>query len=272
MGLRYIVAALTDVPEAQRSLYVQKDGKYVLDVDGVVESTMADSLRGDVKKFRDTNIELLKALGASSPEDGLKRAALFAGIDSEKLEKLKAIDPDEFDKLKQKAAKLKDKGVSDADDLEGKFKAMLDAALAPYKTQLETEKNARIAAQEKADKALLRQVVGDKLVKAGGRPDAIDFLMEKAPFRVDGDKVTAKENQYSSANPGKLIEVDEWLTIAAKEFPFAFEKSQGGGAGPSSGPGSNLRPGVQRLVNPTPQELGRNAAAIAKGEMIVVSQ
>jgi hypothetical protein len=84
-------------------------------------------------------------------------------------------------------------------------------------------------------------------------------------FVVEDGQVKAKPNQFSAAKPGESIGIDEWLQGQAKENDFAFEPSGGGGASAGNGNGGAPRPGVRRVVNPTPEELGRFKFVAGKG-------
>ena len=267
MALKFEVEKLEDVPEPARGFYEQKDGKFVLGVEGVAAARDLAEANGKIVEFRDTNVKLLKALGADSFDGALARAALLQGIDPAKLERLKAIDPDEFARLKAAADELKKKGVTDPADLDTRLNAALEAALGPVREQLANEQKARATAQGRADEALLRQSIGEKALKAGLQPGALDFLIAKAhdDFHVVDNAVKAKDNKFSADKPGQALGVDEWLAGKMKEFGFAFAASQGGGAGGGSGNGAGARPGAKQLVNPTPQELGRLKHVSGKG-------
>lgn len=263
MALRYEYATQAEIPEANRALYVAKDGKFILDVEGVVPQALHDELRSNLSGFRDNNVKLMKALGAADVNDALA-----------KLETLKSVDPAEYAKLKKQLEKLKKttKDDSDEPDVESYVSKRFEELSAPLVAELSKVKKDKEEAQAKADRALLRQVVGDKYLKAGGRADALDFILSSAPFTVQGDKVVAREGEFSRVNISKPIEVDEWLVQTTKEKPFAFEPNKGGGSGGNGNgnPPPAIKPGVLQLVNPTPQELGRHSAAIAKGEAVIV--
>ena len=53
MALQATVTEIDSVPEALRSAYVEKDGTYHLDVDGMVDKAKLDD-------FRSNNVKLLK--------------------------------------------------------------------------------------------------------------------------------------------------------------------------------------------------------------------
>jgi len=241
-----VVPSLDAVPEALRSEYEkQADGTFALKLEGTplgfVSAKDYADLNGKIIEFRDTNTKLLKALGADSVDSAVARAAAVAGIDTAKLEKLKAIDPAEYEALKMKVGKLKDKGVDDPDELETRFKAILETSLKGVNDKLEASERARTEAQGRADRALLRQTIGEKFQKAGGKTSALDFIVDKAPFRVVDNAVKAQEGKYSAKDGHSPLEMDEWLAGVVKEYDFAFEPSKGGGAAHGNGNGTGSR-------------------------------
>ena len=68
MALKYKYVTKQEIPTEQQSLYVERDGAWLLDADGVVEKSKLD-------EFRTTNVALMKE------RDDL--AKKFEGIDPE---------------------------------------------------------------------------------------------------------------------------------------------------------------------------------------------
>ena len=73
MALQYKFKSKEEIPAEHLSLYAEREGGWVLDVDGAVEKTKLD-------EFRTTNVSLLKE------RDELKKR--FEGIDPEEVRKL----------------------------------------------------------------------------------------------------------------------------------------------------------------------------------------
>ena len=80
MPLKYKYPTKQEIPAEQQSLYVERDGAFYADIEGVVDKAKADEMRTH-------NIELRKQI-----ED---RDARFAGV-----------DPDEFRRLAEEKRKL----------------------------------------------------------------------------------------------------------------------------------------------------------------------
>jgi hypothetical protein len=259
--MRVVVDSLDDIPEALRSEYEERDGRHVLKLEGEVPGMVKASEHADIKRklaeFRDKNLKLLS------------KASELAGVET--------IDED-LSPLGAAIKSFKDKiGVlenSTSDD-KNKFQDMLSKALTPIKEKLEKAELERTEAQERANKAMLRENFGTVLQKAGARANAIHYLLEQAEksFEIREDKVVARDGLFSDDDPTKSLSPEEWVKKAVKDHDFAFEKSNGDGGTkpPAGGRGSGTPPrvGVKILKSPTPEELGLNADAIAKGEVVI---
>lgn len=184
-----------------------------------------------VAEFREKNITLLRDL------------ARFDGIDPEAVR---------VDRLK-------------LTELE---KAKPDGRVATLEAELVAEQAARAEAQKKVNRGVLRDTFRAKALAAGVLPAALDICLDKAEpiFTVVNETVQARPNTFSKSRPGELLTPDEWIVESTKEFPFLFGRSAGGGADPKPGGGCA---NVRELRDPTPQQLGEHASAIAKGDVKV---
>ena len=234
MGIKVVVAALTDVPEALRSEYEERDGKFFAKLEG-------DEIPGFVPvakfaPFRDNNKRMMAALGAETVEAALARVAIFAGIDPAKLEKLKAIDPDEYAALKAQAEELRKKGVTKPDDIQARLDAFRDELVVtlvkPLQDKLTASERREAAKDARIADGAISEAVGSRFDNSGGRkdPGVKKFIVERAreSFRVVDDKVVAIDGLYGAK--GDPLTLDEWIVMATKEHAFAFEPSKGGGA------------------------------------------
>lgn len=260
---KLVVGNLADVPEAIRGEYEPTgDGRYKLKVEGEipglaeVNAKLAD-VTARLAQFRDTNVTLLRAAGASSPEEATARLAALQGV-----------DVDEYKRLKDQAEQLARKGVKTGDDLDALRAKVesLEAAVPAMQKRLDTEVQTRTAAEQRAANALLRTEIGGRFLKAGGRSDALDFVIAQAQryFRVDGDNVVPLETALSTERPGQPLSTEEFLALEAKQHSFAFGPTVGGG---TTTPAGNPRSvaGARVIVNPTPSELGQLKYVSGKG-------
>lgn len=256
-----VVDKLEDIPEAVRSFYEQRDGKYHIALSGApvgfVPATELQAANTKIVDFRNNNLALI------AERDGLKTALTpFEGLDAK--EAREAIEA-------RKA--LSDKGVKDPKDVTALVQAGIEAAMKPVTQQLEGIKSEREQAQRRADDLLLKDVIGGAFTKAGGEAEALEFMVGRARdvFEVKDGVLKAKPGQFSADKPGDPMSVSEWLTAQTKQAAFAFKSSNGGGANPTAKPGSSAstRGNVPVLLDPTPQDLGKHADSIRKGEMVV---
>jgi hypothetical protein len=200
MPLKIKVQKKDEIPAGFESAYVERDGVFVLDVEGgFVE-------KSKLEEFRTNNINLQKQLQS------------FEGIDAAKARELlaKQTELETGDLIKK-----------------GDFKALIENQLAPFRTQLESEK--------KRNEQLLAQIEGTKMndavqsagVKAGVRASAMKDLMlrAKGSFKVVDGTVVANEGVQT---------LDEWLVALKGEAPHLFEENSGGGAAGNGSGGAGL--------------------------------
>lgn len=256
MPLAPVVDKIEDVPEAARPFYVQKDGKFHVDLSaapaGFVPAADLAAANGKVVEFRDTNIALTKKVTELEP---LKT-------------KFEGIDPEVAKADRVKVAELEKKGVKNVDDIQ----TVVNAALKPVTDALAAITANAQDLQRKNDDNLLAGVIGDKFITVGGEAGAKDFIISKAreAFVVEAGVIKAKPTKFSTDKPGEPLGMDEWLTQQTKDAAFAFKKSGGGGAAPASGAaGVTLRAGQTILKDPTPAQLGAAAADIKAGKIRV---
>lgn len=256
--MKAVVSSLSDVPEALQGEYEERDGRYVLkiegDLPGFVSARELREAKERLNEFRSKNTTLLK------------RAAELAGVDE--------ID-DELSPLRQTIGELKKK-LDEAAATPGnqELQQQIQAAIKPLKEKLERAESERVAATERANRATLRQGLGSVLSKAGARQSALDFLLDQGErvFQVKDDHVVARDGQINNET-GEPVTPKDWAGRMLKEHGYAFESSDGGGAG--SGPGSSNssspKPGVRVLRNPSPMQLGENMDDIKAGKVQIVN-
>jgi hypothetical protein len=259
MALEAVVDALEKVPEAARSFYVQRDGKFHLDLSGAPSGYIAaadhNAVVAKVAEFRDKNIALLQEV---EPLRAIKT-------------ELGDITPKAAKDAVAKVTELAARGVSAAGDVAAQISAAVKAAVEPLRSEVETFRTSAQNEKKRADEQTLHNIINDRFVKAGGNPKAIDFVIERAKsvFQVEDGAVKAQPNKFSSQKPGELLSVDEWLTSLTKDADFAFKPSAGSGAPPANGSGARpgAKPGQTILKDPTPQQLGEYASDIKAGKV-----
>jgi hypothetical protein len=278
--MKLVIDTLDAVAEPLRTEYEARDGKFYLKMEGdnplVIEANkkIADAAAkiatadAKVTEFRDNNIKLLKEV------EDLRLLK----------DKYKDLDPDAARSALVQVAELGKKGVTKPEDLDIKLKTALEDALKPYNTtitQLKDQVTATIAAAEterkRADDYLLQSQISDKFIKVGGKAKATDFVLNLAKdvFEVKDRVIVPKTGKFNPNKPGEPLTPEDWIASVVKEHDYIIEPSKGGGAPTVKGAGgvaTGLKPGQTVLKNPTPQELGKYAAEIMAGKIVVENE
>jgi len=256
-----VVDKLEDVPEPVRAFYVQKDGKFHVDLSGTPAgfASASDLAAANARliEFRDTNVNLLKEV---EPLRKIKEA-------------LGDVDPATAKSTAAELAALKASGVAKPGDIATQIQAAVQAAMEPVVKENAALKSSWQADRERADAGTLRTAIGEHFTKAGGVADALDFVLGRAKgiFVVENGVAKTAPNVFSADKPGEPLSISEWMAKMVKESSFAFKPSTGGGASPQSpgGGAGAVKPGQIVLIDPTPQQLGEHAKDIAAGKMVV---
>jgi len=257
-ALTPVVDKLEDVPEAARSFYVQRDGKFHVDLAGApagfVSAADLAAANGKVVEFRDKNVALLQEI---EPLRTLKTNVGDLDIPAART-------------AQTELAEIKKKGVTKPDDVTKLVQDGITAALKPVQDQLASISETAKADKKRADDLMLRQTISDAFTKAGGEPGALDFIVSRTngAFVIEGGAIKAAANQFSIDKPGEPLTVAEWMARQIKEAPFAFKPSSGGGANPLTGGNrQENRAGVTIIKDPTPQQLGEFAGDVKAGKV-----
>jgi hypothetical protein len=225
MGLKAVLGSKTEVEalaEPLRALYVEKDGKFILDAD-VEEHPAVGGLRTALQKERDGR----------------------AGTDKE-LAKLRK-DIDGLDPVKAREALAKLQELEDGKLIaEGKFEELVNQRTA----RLQQDHQAQLAEFQKQSKGFESQIgkLNEELAteridnaltliatKKGVRPTALTDVILRArrvwhledgkPVPKDGDKV------IYGKDPSRPMPMDEWLDgLRTGDGAHLFEGSGGGGS------------------------------------------
>jgi hypothetical protein len=243
------------LPEGLRAAYVEKDGKFTLEVDGMIAVDEYDALETKVAEFRDNNRKLHKQV-------------------EDLTSKYKDVDPDKYRTLQSEVDKLQKAGIKGADDIEARMASAVEKALAPVQARLDAEANERTKAQE----ALAARDRDDALwtigAKAGVKDNAKDEFLHAARKvwqRGDNGELIAREGERPlfSKQRGKASEplsLEEWATQwLPQEKDFLYKKSGGGGQQNDKNAGGS---GSSLIAN-DPMAIGSNLEAIAKGSATV---
>jgi hypothetical protein len=212
MALKFKYASKGEVPAEHASLYVERDGAFVLDAEGVVDKAKHE-------EFRQNNIALANQL---------KR---FEGIDPDAVRQL----ADEKRKLEE-AAQIKAGEVDKV--LAARLKAELDKVHAPVLAERDALHGRLTAIQ-------IDQAVVNEATKRGLRPTAITDITSRArmtfklvdgvPQAFDGERIRTGKDGVSP------MTLAEWVDALVSDAPHLFEANAGGGAAGSGSGGAGNR-------------------------------
>ncbi|HSA12569.1 MAG TPA: hypothetical protein P5205_19590 [Candidatus Paceibacterota bacterium] len=225
MALKLKFKSKDEVPAEQQALYVEREGEWMLDVDGgAVEKAKHD-------EFRTANVALKKEI-----EETRKR---FEGI-----------DPEEVRKLAEEKRRLEEEQQLKAGEVEKVYENRLKTVRADLEKQLSGVTGELNTATAQLTRIQIDQGVITVATKKGLRPTAIPDITARARnvFRLEKGVPTAFEADGKTVRVGKdgitPLNLEEWVDLQVAEAPHLFESNAGGGAaGDASGGGAGARAG-----------------------------
>jgi hypothetical protein len=233
MALKYKYTKREEIPAEQAALYVEREGAFVLDVDGATDKAKVEELRTKIEEFRESNVTALR--------ENRELKERFAGIDPEAVKALEA----------EKARLVEEQRLK-----EGKFQEVLAEKLksaetdwsrrihAPVLAERERVQGERDALDAQLRRLLIDQAVVSEATRRGLRPTAIPDVTARAQatFRlVDGVPQIFEGEQVRTGKDGvSPMTLAEWVDGLVGDAPHLFEANAGGGAvGSTSGGGGN---------------------------------
>jgi len=209
MALQAVVQQIDSIPEALQSAYVEKDGAYHLDVEGMVDKSKLDD-------FRSNNVKLLKDLEAMQG-------------------KFKNVDLDQYNNLLQAHNDGTDKKLLDEGKIEELFEERTKRMREAHNEELGKVQGENDTHRRQLEGLMIDASVRDSATKQGVAPTAMDDVILRAktifklkegqatPFDSDGNVVYAS----GSAEP---MSVDAWVKSLTGTAPHLFSPSNGGGS------------------------------------------
>jgi hypothetical protein len=232
MALKYKYAKREEIPAEVATLYVEREGAFHLDAEGVTEKAKADELRNH-------NIELRKKL-----EDVTAR---FDGI-----------DPEAARNLAEEKRKLEEEKQLKAGEVDKVVENRVKSLKADWDKQVNTLTAERDALTARLTAIQIDQGVITTATKRGLRPTAIPDITARARsvFKLVNGVPQAFEADGTSVRYGKdgvtPMTLEEWVDAQVADAPHLFESNAGGGA---AGNGGGAAAGSNRSVkNPFRKE------------------
>lgn len=224
--LKAVVTKLDEVEEPLRSLYVEKNGKFVLDADGVEDVT-----------------------GLKNALEAQKEAERKARREFDELKlKIGDMDPDKARAALKRMQELEDKTLLD----EGKVEELIATRTERMRTDHDNQVkgfNTKIQELETSNTTLnktLSEVLIDNALRAaasnlGVRATAMEdvILRGRQIWKLKDGKPTpfSGEQVIFGKNPNEPMSMDEWLGEMHTKAPHWFEGSNGSGSGNKPGGG-----------------------------------
>jgi hypothetical protein len=215
MALKYKYATKQEIPAEHQSFYIERDGAFVLDADGVVSQAKLD-------EFRQNNIAL---------SNQLKRFEGSLQTATEQLQQVTA----EKDRLELQAKGHK------PEDVDKVIEARLKAARAEWDKQHGVVVAERDTLTGRLTAIQIDQAVVTEATKRGLRPTAIPDITSRARinFKLVNGVPQAFESDGQTARMGKdgvtAMTLAEWVDALVSDAPHLFEANAGSGAAGSGG-------------------------------------
>ena len=229
MALKYKYSSREEIPAEQAALYVERDGAFYLDAEGVTEKAKADELRNH-------NIELRKEIEESTRVAAEKLQQVQA--EKERLDLIaQGHKPEEIEKIVVERVK----GLKS--DWDKQF-----AAVTTERDSLNTRLTSIQIDQGVITTATKRGLRATAMPDITARARTVFKLVNGVPraFEADGETVRYGKDGISP------MTLEEWVDAQVSDAPHLFESNAGGGAA-SNGAGGAA--GSQRSVkNPYRKE------------------
>lgn len=221
--LKPILDTIDGLDAAISGLYVERDGKYRLDIEGGFKTNEeVTGLTTALNKERDARSKLEKQVkkfeGIENPEDALKAIEILKNLDQKKL-----IDAGEVEKVKAEVTKAMQSKI---DELQS------------------------VVAEK--DGILTKELIGGRFARS-------KFISEKMAihhdlvearfgqnFKIEDGKVVAYDQHgnkiYSQERPGELADFDEGIGILVNQYPYKDSILKGSSASGSGASQSGHAP------------------------------
>jgi hypothetical protein len=218
MALKFKYKTKEEVPADQAGFYTEREGAWLLDVDGAAD-------KAKLEEFRNSNVALVKE------RDELRQR--FEGI-----------DPNEVRKLADEKRKLEEAAQIKAGEADKVIEGRLKAARSDWDKQFSAVTAERDALNSRLTAIQIDQAVVSEATKRGLRASAMPDITARArgAFKLVNGFPTAFEADGQSPKMGKdgvtPMSLAEWVDLLVSDAPHLFEPSAGSGAAGSASGGS----------------------------------
>ena len=212
MPLKFKYATKQEIPADQQAFYVERDGAWLLDADGVVSQAKLD-------EFRQNNITLTKSLRTAT---------------------------DELEQFKAEKQRLEDeqtlRSATTAAEMEKVWEGKLKTARADWDKQYSAVTGERDTLLGRLSAIQIDQAVVTEATKRGLRPTAIPDITSRArtTFKlVNGVPQAFEADTLRVGHDGvNSLTLAEWVEALVSDAPHLFEANAGSGAAGSGSGGA----------------------------------
>jgi hypothetical protein len=213
MALKFKFKTREEIPAELQSLYVERDGAWTLDAEGVVEKSKHE-------EFRTNNIAL-----------------------TNQLKRFEGIDPDAVRQLAEENKSLRTATLSE--DAKREMEAQVKTAKSAFEKQLAAVAGERDTLTGRLTAIQIDQAVVTEATKRGLRATALPDITARArqSFKLVNGVPQAFEADGQTARMGKdgPMTLAEWVDALVSDAPHLFEANAGGGAAGSGSGGAGNR-------------------------------
>jgi hypothetical protein len=213
MALKFKFKTREEIPAELQSLYVERDGAWMLDAEGVAE-------KSKLEEFRTNNIAL-----------------------TNQLKRFEGIDPDAVRQLAEENKSLRTATLSE--DAKREMDAQLKTAKTAFEKQLAAVTGERDTLNGRLTAIQIDQAVVTESTKRGLRATALPDITARArqSFKLVNGVPQAFEADGQTARMGKdgPMTLAEWVDALVSDAPHLFEANAGGGAAGSGSGGAGNR-------------------------------
>jgi hypothetical protein len=217
MALKFKFKTKDEIPPELQSLYVERDGAWTLDAEGVVEKSKHE-------EFRTNNIAL-----------------------TNQLKRFEGIDPDAVRQLADDKQKLLEERQLKAGEVDKVIEARLKTARAEWDKTHNVVVAERDALTGRLTAIQIDQAVVTEATKRGLRATALPDITARArqSFKLINGVPQSFEADGQTARMGKdgvsPMTLAEWVDALVSDAPHLFEANAGGGAAGSGSGGAGNR-------------------------------
>jgi hypothetical protein len=247
MALKFKFKSKDEIPAEQFSLYTEREGAWVLDVEGAVEKARLDEIRVNNAALSKERDELKQRFDGIDPEEA---RALFAEKQKREEEKLLKGGDD--------AAASEEAQRQERERIEKVIESRIKGVKGELEKQVAQLTGEREALTARLTATQIDQGVITVATKRGLRPTAIADITARARavFKLVNGVPAAFENDGKSVRYGRdgltAMTLEEWVDTQVAEAPHLFESNSGGGAAGNASGAAGRSHGLQK--NPFKKE------------------